>query len=389
MHVKLMREEMIETRRYLHQHPELSGKEYETSAYLKTSVRNSGLPVTDVPNSTGFYAVLDTGREGKTVALRTDIDALPITEDPENLNQKRVCVSRNDGVMHACGHDGHMAILLAAMKILVSVRETLTGKIVFVFEEGEEIGSGIHPMIAALSSLQIDAIYGMHLTAFMPTGTINVDEGPRMAGFIDVEFDVVGRGGHGSRPDLSINPLFAVGNILTGLGTAWANQIDISKTVTLGLTQVHAGAANNVFADSAFVGGSLRYFDNAEGIHALEVLKHVAQKTAEAHRCNVVFRETTGVKCKPVINDVALAKIVRSGAEKMYEGSVVEGEPWYASESFGFYDEIAPIVFAFIGCGNEDVGSGAVHHNNHFDIDEASLEFGLGTMLQFVFELQD
>src|SRR5699024_7740779 len=168
---KELEQETIETRAYLHTYPEVSTKEFETSKFLKRKMTELGLTVEEVPKSTGFTALLDTGKPGKTVGIRTDIDALPIEEHPENLAGKRKYMSKNPGAMHACGHDGHMAIVLTVSKMLSEIKDELTGKIYFIFEEAEEIGAGIEPMIAHLKDKAIDAIYGNHLTAFMETGT--------------------------------------------------------------------------------------------------------------------------------------------------------------------------------------------------------------------------
>lgn len=376
---------LIKTRRYLHENPEVSGKEYDTSAFLQQEVQKCGLPITKV-EGTGFYAILDTGKAGKTLGIRTDIDALPMCEPENNLKGKRVCCSKREGAMHACGHDGHMATVLAAIQLLLSMKDELTGRIVFIFEEGEEIGSGISHMIEALKLVGLDAVYGVHLTAFMQSGDISIDAGPRMAGATLIECDVIGRGGHGSRPDLSINPIFAMANILTGIASAWANQIDVSKTVTLGISQCHAGQANNVIPDSAFIGGTLRYFDINEGKKALEVFKHVAEKTAQAHLCQVVFRKSMDVLTAPVINDEHLSNLARTSAIELYGSKVIEHAPWYASETFSDYAKLAPIVFAFVGIANEEIGSGAEHHNVYFDLDEQALSYSLGVMVKFALD---
>lgn len=373
---------MSETRGYLHQYPEVSSEEWETRKFLKEEINKLGLPITDV-EGTGFYVTLDTGRPGKTVGLRTDIDALPIIEQPDNLAGPRKWLSKNNGASHMCGHDGHMSVLLAAMKILVDIQDELQGKIIFIFEEGEEIGSGIEAMIEGLAGLGIDGIYGTHLAAFMPTGEICIDGGARMAGAAVIDFEVVGRSGHGSRPDLSINPIFAAANILTGLTSAWANQVDVSKTVTLGLTQIHAGSVNNVIPETAYIGGSLRYFDVEEGHKAVDVMKKVAENTAAAHLCSVRYLDSMRFATIPVINDDELASLARAGAEDLFPGSVVEGIQWYASESFSHYARIAPSVFAFVGVSNEQVGSGAEHHNDYFDIDEGALKYSLGSTVKF------
>lgn len=378
---------MVQVRRHLHQYPELSGQEKETVAYLKKEINQLGLPIVDVPNSTGFYVVLDTGRPGKTVGVRTDIDALPIEESENNLKGKRSCISQVPGVMHACGHDGHMATTLAAVFLLNALKEQFDGKVIFIFEEGEEISSGIEPMIEALKPLQLDTVYGTHLTSFMESGTVCIDGGPRMAGYITIEFDVVGKGGHGSRPDLSINPIFGGVSVLSAITSAWANQLDVSKTVTLGITRFNAGNTNNVFPDSAFISGSLRYFDDDEGKRALKVFKEVATLAAKSQRCEAVFKDTTKILNQPVINDDYLAKIARDGAKELYGDKVLEGIVWYASESFSHYSKLAPSVFAFVGVGNPEVGSGAEHHNNQFDLDEAALTTSLGSTVKFVLNM--
>lgn len=385
--VETQKDYMIQMRRHFHTYPEVSTNEIETSKLLKEEVLKEGLEVFEV-EGTGFYTILDTQKPGKTIGIRTDIDALPMQENIHNLKGERTCFSKNDGVMHACGHDGHMATVLGALKICNKYKDKLSGKIIFIFESAEETGEGISQMIEALKPLDLDMVYGTHLTSFMNTGEICIDSGARMAGFIKIEFDVLGKGGHGSRPDLSINPIFATANILTGLTSAWANQIDVSKTVTLGITQVHGGTANNIFPNSTFVGGSLRYFDVEEGTKALEVFKNVVIHTAAAHNCTVEFRKGMGVHMTPVINDDILSKVAREGVMELYPESLVSDRVWYASESFCRYSDLAPSVFAFVGAGNKEIGSGAEHHNEYFDLDEKSLTYSLGATLKFIVKNQ-
>ncbi|KXH86098.1 hypothetical protein AU377_14715 [Sporosarcina sp. HYO08] len=380
---KELEPETIRIRTYLYERPELSGKEYETVKFLKEEIKKLGLVIEEVPGSTGFTALLDTGKPGKTLGIRTDIDALPVEENPMNLAGPRKYFSKNPGVMHACGHDGHMSIVLSTMKILNNMKDTLSGKVYFIFEEGEEIGCGIEAMIQHLKNKEIDAIYGNHLTSFMDTGTIGVDAGPRMAGAILVDFTVHGKSGHGSRPDLSVNPLFATAHILTGLTNAWANQIDVTKTVTLGLTQIHGGTANNVIPDKVEIGGSLRFYDVEEGEKALNIVKNVANLTAQAHNCTVEFGEKFEIAALPVINDEELAELAQGGIEELMPGSVVHNVRWFASESFNQYAKIAPILFAFVGVRNEMYGSGAEHHNDKFDIDENGLINGVLVTTKF------
>lgn len=380
---KQLEADTINIRTHLHEHPELSSKEYETVKYLKKRIIALGLEIEDVPNSTGFTALLDTGKQGKTLGIRADIDALPIEEHPNNLAGPRKVISKNKGVMHACGHDGHMAIVLSTMEILVEMKSELTGKVYFIFEEGEEIGAGIDAMVAHLEDKQIDAIYGNHLAAFMDSGTISVDAGPKMAGAIFVDFSVYGKSGHGARPDLSVNPLFGAAHVLTGLTNAWANQLDVTKTVTLGLTQIHGGSANNVIPEKVDIGGTLRFYDVEEGKRAIDIVKKVADLTAQAHNCTVKFSDNFKVVAHPVVNDEKLAEIAIRGNEEIIPGSVVHDVQWFASEPFNQYATIAPTLFAFVGTRNEAAGSGAEHHNEQFDLDEKALIYGVQATTKF------
>src|SRR5699024_4081739 len=310
---KQLEPETIDLRAYLHTYPELSSEEYQTSKFLKEKVIELGLIVEEVPNRTGFTALLDTKKQGRTLGVRTDMDALPIEENTHNLAGKRKYISKYPGAMHACGHDGHMAIILTVIKMIKEIESELTGKIYFIFEDAEENGEGIEPMIKHLENKGIEAIYGNHLAAFLESGKISVDAGPRMAGAILVDFTVHGKSGHGSRPVLAINPVFASAEILSALSSAWANRIDVTKTVTLGLTQIHGGTANNVIPDHVKIGGSLRFFDIEEGKKALELMKHVIQLTAEAQSCTVEFDPMFELVAEPVVNDETLSLLAQKG----------------------------------------------------------------------------
>ncbi|MDR2138499.1 MAG: amidohydrolase [Tannerella sp.] len=368
-------------RGYLHEHPEKSLQEYETSRFLQAEVAERGLPVTRV-SDTGFLAVLDTGRAGKTVGLRTDMDALPVQEHPCNLKGKKKRVSGREGVSHVCGHDAHMAVLLGALQILCDIRDRLKGKIIFIFEAAEETVGGIDDMLGALADLHLDAVYGNHVYAAMPAGDICIDRGAVMAGMASIEFDVIGQGGHSSRPDLSINPVFAAAHILTGISIAWNNQLDITKTVSLGISRIHGGEAGNVFPNSVCIGGSLRFFDREAGEKAVRTVKDTAEIIARAHRCTVSFRQAD-IVLDPVVNDAALTDLAREAVRELFPGKLVEGGRWFASESFSKYAMLAPTVFALIGTNNAALGAGAEHHNDRFDVDEEALPYALGAMTGF------
>ena len=210
---------VIESRRTIHRFAEVSGKEFKTSAFIEEEIKKAGLPY-EKAGDTGWIAILDTGKPGSRIALRADIDALLVPEEPNNLAGPRVVVSDDPHTSHACGHDAHTAMLLGAMRVLAEQRDNLTGVIYFCFEEGEEDGRGILAMLNQLSAHGVDVCWGIHVYAGLESGKICVSAGPRMAGAAGVGIKVIGRGGHGSRPDMSVNPVFCAASILTNTATA-------------------------------------------------------------------------------------------------------------------------------------------------------------------------
>lgn len=384
--VKEQEAELIALRRKLHTGAELSGQEYETSRFLKQQMTALGLELHEV-KGTGFFAVLDTGRPGKTLGMRTDIDALPVTESEHNLKGPRSCRSAREGVMHACGHDGHMAMLLTAARILTAHKDKLSGKVVFIFEEGEETGSGIHAMIDALRPIPFDAMYGCHLASFIDTGRVAVDPGPVMCGTIGLDMTVKGRSGHGSRPDLAVSPIFGAANIITSLASAWVNRIDVNEQVTLGLGSIHGGNVPNTIPGEVRITGTMRFFNEDMVPKALEIVRCVSENVARAHLCEVEFNEWHRQHGGPVVNDPELAERAAGWLEELYPGALQRGVKWFGSESFRDYCELAPGIFPFIGMRNPEAGSGAEHHNELFDIDESALAVGCLLECKFAFEM--
>ncbi|MDI9469351.1 MAG: amidohydrolase [Bacillota bacterium] len=364
--------EVRRLRRHFHERPETAGQEVETGRFLDDYSQDLGARIERLPG-TGLIASFINAKPGPTIALRADIDALQVTESPDNLAGPRSCHSLKQGLSHACGHDAHMAIALGVARCLRELRGHWCGTFLLLFEEGEETGTGIDPMLAALTGRPIGAILGNHVYWALPTGVISATAGPVMAGQVRLEFRVIGSGGHGSRPDLAINPIFAAAAVLQGIATAWPNRLDITRPVTLGLTKIQGGTTLNVIPDEVTIGGTLRFFDAEAGRAAFEVLQKVALQTAAAHGCRVDFGGEP-VFHNPLVNDAALAARAEEIAGRLYPGMSQPGSIWYASESFAAYADIAPSLFSFIGITNPAVGSGAVHHSRDFDIDEAVLE---------------
>ena len=251
---------VIQLRREFHENPEIASKEEWTSKRIIQEIEKLNLPY-EMVSTTGLIATLDTGREGKHVALRADIDALPMNENVNNLNSERTCISKKEGYMHACGHDAHMAMAIGSMKVLNDIKDDLNGIIYFCFEEGEETGTGKYGMLEALGKKKIDAVWGIHVYSGLESGKISVEEGPRMAGAAGIDVTVIGKGGHGSRPDLSISPINAAAGMIQNLNSAFVNQIDANETVTLGIGTINSGSLSNIIPDTANFTGSMRFFN--------------------------------------------------------------------------------------------------------------------------------
>ena len=377
---------LLADRRALHRWPELSSVEFRSSAYLQEACRALGMTIRMV-DETGFIARLDSGRPGPAIALRADLDALPVPQAPENLAGPRLVRSEREGISHACGHDAHMALALATARVVRAAGEAFCGSLELLFESAEETGAGIEAMLAALREAPPDAILGTHVLASLDSGRLCVDAGPRMAGQNVLRLTVVGRGGHGARPDLAVNPIFAAAAMLQGLASAWVNQIDVTRTVTLGIAEIHAGEAINVIPDELSFGGTLRFFDEEAGAAALEVALSVCRHIAQAHRCELRVDPRTGPLTRPVVNDARLSAVAQRAIAAQLPGALAHDVSWFASESFSLYGAIAPSLFMFAGIRNPEVGSGAEHHNRHFDIDEASLLPALTALASIVLAL--
>ena len=237
-------------------------------------------------------------------------------------------------------------------------------------------------MIESLKNEKIDAIYGNHLASFLETGKIGLDAGPVMAGFGIVDFTVKGKGGHGSRPDLSVSPIFAASNIINSLASAWVNRLDVTKTVTLGLGSINGGTIANVIPNEVRVTGTIRFFDRKEGEKAVDLIKKVGKFTAKANECEFIANDIR-VEYNPVINDESLSDLSRKASEDIMPNSVKEDVIWFGSESFSDYNKIAKTMFALVGTKNDKLGSGAEHHNEYFDIDERSISIAIKSMVKF------
>ena len=377
-------------RRTFHRMPEISGQEFKTRARLEEELNSLGIPFIELPG-TGLIGKIDTGKPGLHLALRADIDGLPVPENACNLKNERVVRSDTpDTTCHACGHDAHMAMCLTAGKILMAHKDDLCGIIYLCFEEGEETNIGWPAMLKALEDLDIDAVWGIHVYAAMDTGTLCVAPGPRMAGMSWVQPHFHGRGGHGSRPDLSINPTICAANYVVNTATALTQKVKAGETVTYGLTSLQGGTVGNVIPDDCKVLGTFRFFNMEEGLKAVDLATRIAKDTADMYGCTVDELPDLDKVLPPTINDSEVSGIlVKAFGEMLPAGTVVDHEPWYATETFAQYLAKYPGAFMHLGIRNGELGSGAEHHNTYFDVDEDALPTGVACTVRFVTALNE
>ena len=384
-YMEKVNDHVIEHRRTIHRYAELGGMEYKTRDYILQQIKQWNLPY-EMITETALIATLDTGREGPHIALRADMDALPMREHPENLKGPKICVSEQENTCHACGHDAHVAMLLGSMEVFCKKVEELSGVLYFCFEAGEENGVSAIQMVEALSKRKVDTVWAIHVYAALDSGVLGIRSGACMAGFGGIDITVHGKGGHGSRPDLSHNPVYTAADIVSNLPGVLIHQLNVEKTVTFGITSIQAGETYNVFPETATIKGSMRFFDEEEGKKALAAVKKTAELTAEMHNCSVTVREMNNSAGIPVMNSAPHAKLAKQifrdefGLEAVPE----EAPLWYASESFSNYCKAYPGVLVFLGIKNPDCGSGAEHHNERFDIDETVLIRGVKATVLYV-----
>lgn len=376
---------MKEMRREFHRHPEISGEEYHTREILIREIENMEIPYKKLAG-TGLIAIIKGGKPGKHRVLRADIDGLQVQEEEENLKQKKECISCVEGVSHACGHDAHMAMMLGTMKVLKRLQDEIEGTIYCCFEEGEETNCGIETMLEALKEYPVSECFALHVYNGLDAGKVNVVPGPRMAGTVGIGFHIKGKSGHGSRPDQAVNPIIPAAHIITQVNSAFVNQLNVEETVTLGFGMFRAGEATNVIPDDAYVGGTARFFNRTEGEKALALINRIAESTAACHGCGIEFQKRHAISPYPVVNDSRVALQVQDTLGQICGREVLgECSRWYASECYSAYLERYAGALGFLGIRNEELGSGAAHHNGKFDIDESVLYLGACAEAAFVF----
>lgn len=371
---------IISMRRYFHENPELSDKEVNTIKTIASELDKMGIEYVIVEKGGILAKITGPKDNGKSVLLRADCDALPVQETPDNLKPgMRTCVSKNPGVMHACGHDVHTAMLLGAAKVLLEKKDEIEGTIYLCFERGEEITGNVEYIFAYIekNNIKIDSVYGIHLYADAPSGYMGINDAGTMAGSMGFMIEIEGKGGHGSRPDQSNNPIDCFVAIYNRLEALRLTKVDPFKACAYSVGMLNSGIQGNVIPQKLTFAGTVRTFDSEEvGMVMYNEIKKAVDGICAAYDCKPTYL-TYGLPGFGVVNDADCAKFARKViSEELGSENVGPIDPWMASESFARYLAQWPGVFALLGIKNEEKGTGAAHHNQAFDIDEDVLVKG-------------
>lgn len=379
--------QMTADRRWLHEHPELSGCETETLGYIVKALEALHLGIHIVPGG-GVIGVLGEGEP--CVLLRADCDALPIQESPTNLTFPRCCVSKNPGVMHACGHDAHMAMLLGAARALAAHREEIPGCVLFVFERGEEKGGKgylEHLLPYIEEKFAVGACYATHVRWDIPSGKIAVPDGAAMAGAFGFDVTLHGRGGHGSRPDLAVSPIDCFAAIHAQLLALRMRAAAPEQVLTYSLGLVQAGEQGNTIPETLRFAGTVRTFDTAgAGERFAKETRRIIDGTCEAQGCTAEYKHFSKPLYEVRNHPEAAARAKQAIARNVGMLALTAASPWMASESMSAYLKLWPGVLTFTGIRNEKVGAGANHHTPQFDLDEAALLPGAAAACAFALD---
>lgn len=381
---------VVADRRHFHENPELGYEEFETAKLVAERLQSLGLEdiktgiattgVTGLIRGTGTSSGAD-----NVVMVRADMDALPILE--ENDVDYR---SKTDGVMHACGHDSHTAMLLGVTRMLMDRRDEFSGTVKVLFQPAEEGGGGARVMIeeGALEDPHVDYALGMHIAQDVPVGQIELRGGPTLAAADHFEIEIQGKGGHGAQPHLCIDPIAVGAQIVTTLQTIISREVDPTKEAVVTVGAFNSGKAANVIPDTAILKGTLRSFDPEVRDQIASRVGEIAQGVAKSMRAEAEFTYIRGYPA--TVNNVEITDLVHSIASDVVgEENAFEGPLHMGAEDFSYFLEQVPGCFYFVGSRNEDKGFVWGHHHPRFDIDEDAMGTGMEVMVRSVLAVLD
>ena len=383
LEIRALQPQLVEWRRQIHQHPELGFQEKITAEFISQKLQTWGITHQTGIAETGIVAIIKGEKpgHGKVLAIRADMDALPIQEE----NQVPYC-SQHDGVMHACGHDGHTAIALGTAYYLNQHRQDFSGTVKIIFQPAEEGPGGAKPMIAAgvLKNPDVDAIIGLHLWNNLPLGTVGVRAGALMAAVELFRCTIFGKGGHGAIPHQTVDSVVVAAQIVNALQTIVSRNVNPIDSAVVTVGELHAGTAVNVIADTARMGGTVRYFNPDLAGFFKERIQQIIAGICQSHGANYDLDYIH--LYPPVINDPEIAALVRSVAEEVIEtpiGIVPECQTM-GGEDMSFFLQEVPGCYFFIGSANPEKKLDYPHHHPRFDFDETALPMGVEIFVRCV-----
>lgn len=389
---------LTQWRRHLHQHPELGNREFKTSAYIIDQLKDLGLEIKTGVAKTGVVAILKGGKPGPVIALRADMDALPVKERvniPYASNDSSNYGNTKVAVMHACGHDAHVAMLIGTTQVLSSMKKDIAGTIKFIFQpaeegppEGEEGGAALMVKEGVMENPKVDVIFGMHIESWIPAGDIQYKPGSFMASADLFTIKVKGRSSHGSQPWLGVDPIAVSAQIIEGLQNIVSRQMDLTKApVVITVGKINSGVRFNIIPEEAMMEGTLRTLDSKMQIDVQQRMRFTAAKIAEASNATaeVIFYEKTLV----TYNTPELVEKMLPSLQTAAGKSNVRPMDWVTgAEDFSYFGTKAPAFFFYIGGmprGN-DAKNAPPHHTPDFMIDDSQLFVGVKTFCQLVFD---
>ena len=379
-----VQDEVISWRRYLHEYPELSFQEEKTSQFIYETLQSFGNLEISRPTKTSVMARLIGARRGKVLAIRADIDALPIQEE-----NSLPFSSKNAGVMHACGHDGHTAILLGTAKILSSLQNQIKGEVRFLFQHGEELApGGAQEMVREGVMDGVDMVIGTHLWSPLETGQIGVASGPVMASPDTFSITITGRGGHAGLPHQTVDAIVIGAQVVSNLQHIVSRNMDPLDSVVLSITKFASGSAMNIIPDSVEMGGTVRIFSTEHRIIIRELMERIIKGITEAHGASYLLTYNDGAD--PVVNDEKVSRVIEETVRELWgTQALTQMKPNMGGEDFSAFLKKAPGTFFFTGSGNSSLGTDYPHHHPRFTIDESALSDGMNMFVHATFKLLD
>ena len=369
----------IDMRREFHMNPEPSMHEVRTAGRIKEELDKIGVPYISIGKS-GVVATIQGKNKGKTIALRADIDALEVNE-ARDIPYK----SKNEGFMHACGHDAHGAMLLGAAHVLNEIKDEFNGTVKLIFQPGEETAQGAKAMIKGGALDGVDEVFGMHVMGNIPSGKIAVGGGPRMASADMFKITVKGAGGHGSMPNLGVDAVVAASAIVMNLQTLVSREISPMESVVVSVGKLTSGTRFNVIADSAIMEGTTRCFSYEIRKQLPKMMERIIKSTAASYRAEANLKYT--LLTAPLINNEESSERAKKSVEKiMSKDAVAEFDKTPGGEDFSEYLELVPGTFVIVGTANKEKDTCYSNHHPMFNIDEDMLVNGVALHAQYAYD---